>query len=254
MRPTELVGIFALLSAPFVGSFLGTVVERLPEGRPLVFTRSSCPHCGQRLGVRELVPILSWLIQRGACRRCGASLGLFYPVIELAALVVVLSVAVAMKDAPLSIWIASLGFGWTLLALAWIDARHYFLPDLLTLPLIPLGLLVSWRVNPDSLGEHVIGAAVGYVSFAAIAFLYRRVRGREGIGGGDAKLMAAAGAWVSWSGLPSVILVASLSGLILALVQAVRGDRLTGEKKLAFGPHLSLGLWIVWLLGPLTLG
>ena len=249
-----LVPILGLAAAPFAGSFLGTLIARLPAGRPVVHARSACPHCGQLLRPGELVPLVSWLVQRGRCRRCGASLGLFYPLVELAALAVALSAVAAMGDAPPWVLLASFILGWMLLVSAWIDARHYLIPDALTLPLIPAGLVVSWIIAPESLVDHLIGAALGYASLALVAALYRRLRGREGLGGGDAKLMAAAGAWVAWQGLPSVLLVASLAGLLVAVAQAALGRRLRGERRLAFGPYLALGLWLVWLLGPISLG
>ena len=254
MTLSALVPVLGVVAAPFVGSFLGTVIVRLPAGRPLVLGRSVCPHCGRPLRPRDLVPLASWLVNRGRCRDCGAALGLFYPLVELAALAVALSAVVAMEDAPPWLVLASLGLGWMLLASAWIDARHYLLPDALVLPLIPAGLAVSWVVAPESLVDHLLGAAIGYGGLALIATLYRRLRGREGLGAGDAKLMAAAGAWVAWQGLPSVLLVASLAGLLVAVARAARGHRLAGESKLAFGPYLAFGLWLVWLVGPLGIG
>jgi leader peptidase (prepilin peptidase)/N-methyltransferase len=251
---SALVSVLGVLAAPFVGSFLGTVIIRLPAGRAVALGRSACPHCGRRLRPRDLVPLVSWLLHRGRCRQCGAALGLFYPLVELAALAVALSAVAAMENAPPWLLLASLGMGWVLLASAWIDARHYLLPDALVLPLIPAGLAVSWMVAPESLIDHLLGAAIGYGGLALIAVLYRRLRGREGLGAGDAKLMAAAGAWVAWQGLPGVLLVASLAGLLAAVAQAARGHRPTAESKLAFGPYLALGLWLVWLLGPLSIG
>ena len=248
-----LAAALGVLAAPFVGSFVGTVIHRLPAGRPIVFARSACPHCGRTLRPSELVPLVSWLASRGRCRSCGVPLGLFYPMVELAALAVALSAAVAMEDAPAWLLLASLGLGWILLAAAWIDARHFLLPNVLILPLIPAGLAVSWLNDAASLVDHLLGVALGYGGLVLIAALYRRVRGREGLGGGDAKLMAAAGAWVAWQGLASVLLLASLGGLSVAVAQAIRGRRIAGESTLPFGPYLALGLWLVWLLGPLSI-
>jgi leader peptidase (prepilin peptidase)/N-methyltransferase len=137
------------------------------------------------------------------------------------------------------------------LALGWIDWRHYLLPDALTLPLGAAGLAVAWLVDPDRLLHHAIGAAAGYGGSTGIAWLYHIVRKRRGLGGGDGKLLAALGAWVTWWGLPTVVLYAALSGLALTLVQAARGQRLALTHRLPFGPHLCLGGWLVWLYGPL---
>ena len=143
-------GLIALVLAPFVGSFLGVVVRRLPAGRPLALGRSACETCGRALGPGELVPLLSWLWQRGRCGCGRVALSPFYPAIELAALAVALSAAWLLSG-----WLlrASLALGWTLLALAAIDLRHYLLPDVLTLPLIPAGLAVAGVLDPGLLGR-----------------------------------------------------------------------------------------------------
>ena len=246
-----LATLLAIVVAPFVGSFLGVVVERLPAGRPLLLGRSACATCGRRLGASELVPLVSWLRQRGRCRCGRVALSPFYPAIELAALAVALSAAWVL--AGWLLW-ASLALGWTLLALAAIDLRHYLLPDVLTLPLIPAGLALAWTIAPGLVPAHAAGAALGFAAFLAIATVYRWLRGRHGLGMGDAKLLAAAGAWLGWAALPSVVVLAAASALALALAQAMAGAKLRLTGKLAFGPHLALAFWLVWLLGPLIPG
>ena len=241
----------ALLIAPFVGSFLGVLVERLPAGRPVLLDRSTCDHCGRTLTVRDLVPLVSYLLRRGRCACGEARLSPFYPAIELAALGVALS-AVAVLSGWL-LW-ASLGLGWILLALAAIDLRHFVLPDLLTLPLIPAGLAVAWALDPGLLPDHALGTLGGFAAFVAIAFLYRRLRGREGLGTGDAKLLAAAGAWLGWRALPSVVVIAAVVALALALAGALAGGKLAWTSRIAFGPYLALGFWLVWLFGPVVVG
>ncbi len=243
--------LFLLIAAPFVGSFLGVVAARLPAGRSPLRGRSACPHCGQVLGARDLLPLLGWLLNRGRCRHCGQAVSWTYPAIELAALAVaVWSLAV------LPGWLAwaGAGLGWILLTLAVIDARHLLLPDTLTLPLVPAGLLVAWALEPAKLPDHAIGAVAGFAAVVLIAVAYRRLAGREGIGLGDAKLFAAAGAWVSWAGLPGVLLLAAAGGLAGHVVAA----RLTGtslkDRELPFGPYVAGAFWLIWLYGPLSLG
>jgi leader peptidase (prepilin peptidase)/N-methyltransferase len=243
--------LLAVWVAPFDGSFVGVVGVRLPAGRPLLLGRSACEACGRPLGAGELVPILSWLRQRGRCGCGRVALGPFYPAIELAALAVALSAAWVL--AGWLLW-ASLALGWTLLAAAAIDLRHYLLPDVLTLPLIPAGLGVAWALDPGLLPAHALGAALGFAAFVLIAEAYRRLRGRHGLGLGDAKLLAAAGAWLGWAALPSVVVVAAVAALTLALAQALGGAKLALAGKLAFGPHLALAFWLVWLFGPLIVG
>jgi leader peptidase (prepilin peptidase)/N-methyltransferase len=239
-----------LLLSPFVGSFLGVVIDRLPEGRPVLWDRSTCDHCGRHLSPLALVPLVSYLVQRGRCRDCGQAIGRFYPLIEFSALAVALSAVLLVPGWPL--W-ASLYLGWSLLVLAWIDARHRVLPDAINLPLIPAGLLVTALLSPGLLPAHLIGAVLGFASLAAVAWLYRRFRGRDGLGLGDAKLFAAAGAWLGWQALPGVLLSAALAALTVALARSAFGDRLQAADEIAFGPYLALALWAGWLLGPLTL-
>lgn len=246
--PGDLLPIFA---APFVGSFLGLLAVRLPAGEGVVWGRSLCRRCRHPLAAADLLPLLSWLRTGGRCRHCRGALGWFYPGIELAALGVALWAAAFTSG---WILVASCLLGWTLLALAAIDLRALVLPDTLTLPLIPAGLLVAWWIDPGLLPHHLLGAVLGFAAFAGVAWAYARLRGRDGLGLGDAKLLAAAGAWVSWAGLPSVVLLAGIGGLALALAGAVRQGAPAADAPIAFGPWLALGTWLVWLHGPLLIG
>ncbi len=236
-----------LLVAPFIGSFLGLVIRRLPEGVPIAWSRSRCRWCETRLGPRDLVPILSWLIAKGRCRHCGHRLGWFYPWVELAAVAVALT-AVAV-DGGEGAWLDCI-LGWWLLTLGWIDARYWLLPDLLTLPLILAGLAAAAIFDPEQLTGRALGAALGYLVLLMIAALYQALRGREGLGRGDAKLLAASGAWVGAAALPQVILLAALSALAAAGCLRLGGVRLGAHSPMPFGPFLALATWLVWLFGP----
>jgi leader peptidase (prepilin peptidase) / N-methyltransferase len=233
-----------------MGSFVGVLVMRLPAGDPL-WDRSVCPNCGVRLGPKDLVPVASWLWLKGRCRRCDAPLGWFYPAVELAAVGVAIW---AWTEADGWVLWASCGFGWTLLALGLVDWRHMVLPDLLTLPLIPAGPIVAEFAAPDAVLDDVAGAAGGFVFFTLVAWAYRRWRGWEGLGAGDAKLLAAIGAWVGATGLPSVVLLASLVALVVALgSRAIQRSIPAAQDRVPFGPALAVAAWIVWLYGPLGL-
>ncbi len=241
--------ITLLVVAPFIGSFLGLLIERLPAGENVVLGRSRCRRCDAALGPLDLVPLLSWVFNGGRCRHCQAALGWFHPGIELAALVVALW---SILLAPGWLAWASAGLGWTLLALAVIDQRHMFLPDVLSLPLIPAGLVVAALTPAGGLVHHMVGVVAAAVSLGAIAWAYQRVRGREGLGLGDVKLFAAAGAWVGWQGLASVLLIGAAAGLAAACIAAPAKGLPGPREPVAFGPYLALGLWVTWLYGPVN--
>lgn len=241
--------IILLVAAPFVGSFLGAVIERWPREMPIIRGRSICLACKRVLSLRDLIPLVSWLLARGRCRYCAADLGYFHPAIESAALGVALwSVAAVPGWAAL----ASSVLGWSLLTLAVIDQRHFVLPDVVTIPLAGVGLIVTYLIDPGQLWHHVIGMIAGSVLLFAVAALYRAVRGRDGLGGGDAKLFGALGAWVGWIGLPAILIYGTASGLLWAVLALGLKGRLRMDTEVPFGPHLCLGGWLVWLYGPLV--
>jgi len=243
-------GVLAVSLAPILGSFLGVVIDRLPQGLPLILSRSKCDHCAHQLDPLELIPLLSYLWQRGRCRHCDQRLRLFYPMIELAMMLVAMSAALVLDGWLL--WL-SLGLGACLLTLAVIDLRHLILPDVITLPLIPLGLAIAYGLRPEAIIAHLIGAVLGFLVFAGVAWLYRHLRHRDGLGLGDAKLLAAAGAWLGWQALPGIVLLAAIVALFVALAGVIFGDRLKATSEIAFGPYLALAFWASWLFGPLVL-
>lgn len=232
-----------LLAAPFAGSVAGVLVRRLPRGRPVAWARSGCEACGRVLGPTELVPLLSFVALRGRCRGCRAPIPRFNPAIELAS-VAVAAWVVLVSATPW--WDCALG--WTLLALGWIDWEHQRLPDVLTLPLVALGLVAAWWTEPWRLLDCAIGAVVGYLAFTLLARAYRAWRGRDGLGGGDAKLLAAAGAWVGWDRLDHVVLLGALLTIGAAVARA-RTVGLPGGMAVPFGPGLAAGLMLVRLHG-----
>lgn len=248
VKPEHLV---LAAAAPFVGSFLGVVLDRLPVGRPVIWSRSVCDGCGARLGLRDLLPLVSWLANSAKCRFCGVRLDPCPPAMELAALGVV-----AWAATEIAGWLfpVTCALGWILLVLAAIDWRHLLLPDALTLPLIPAGLAVAYAVDESRLPHHLLGAAGAFVAFLALRLAYRRFRGREGLGLGDVKLMTAAGAWLSWPALPSVVLIAGVAALTVALAGRIAGRSLAADRAVPFGSYLCAAFWLVWLHGPLSFG
>jgi leader peptidase (prepilin peptidase)/N-methyltransferase len=205
-----------------VGSFLAAILIRWPEGRSVMKGRSHCDSCGRTLSPRDLVPILSGSWSGAAAGHCGAAIDRRHLAIEAGAALIGLT-AIFAHPLPAAIFTAILG--WWLFLLAALDVEYQWLPDRLTLPLIPAGLAVAWLGIGPSLEERLIGAAAGFLALALIAFAYRRLRGREGLGGGDPKLLAAIGAWLGWQQLPFVMLGAGLLGLTAVLLRKLRGRR-----------------------------
>ena len=237
----------ALLAAPIIGSFLGVVILRTVRDEGFASGRSHCESCSRALAFYELIPIVSFVLQRGRCRGCGARIGFFHVYVELLAILVPgMALLTGADDAPL---LASCVLGWVLLALGWIDVLSFRLPDFLTLPLILAGLAECLWLEPEGLVGRTLGAAVGYTSFRLLAWGYRRLRGRDGLGEGDAKLLAAGGAWLGVAALPDIVISAAVSGLVCAGVIRLTGRRLESTSMLPFGPFLAAGIWILWLAG-----
>ncbi len=232
------------LLGPIIGSCLGLLSLRLPAGLPVGMARSTCVDCARPLSPLDLVPILSWAALRGRCRTCGTPIPLRYPLIEAGCALIGLWAALT-NDGAMA-W-ATAGFGWALLLIAIVDAEHFWLPARLTAPVLVAGLLVTAVLQPSALAERLIGAAAGWGFLTALAWAYRRFRGRPGIGGGDPLMLAAVGGWVGWQGLPSLMLIAAVTGLAAAL--ALR--RLQPESRLPLGTLMAAGAWLVWLYGPI---
>jgi leader peptidase (prepilin peptidase)/N-methyltransferase len=256
------VGLWAVVTGLLglmVGSFLNVVIHRLPRmmerdwqaqcaelrGEPapevapfnLVVPRSACPACGHGIAWYENIPLLSYAFLRGRCSACGAAISARYPVVELLAGVLT---AYAAWQFGFS-WQAAAVFIliWALVALAFIDLDTQYLPDDITLPLIWLGLLVNVQGLFAPLESAVIGAVGGYLSLWLVYHGFRLLTGKEGMGFGDFKLLAALGAWLGWTLLPLVILLSSLIGAVIGIAMIVLADH-DRTKPIPFGPYLVL--------------
>lgn len=249
MQAAVLVTAMGVLGA-LVGSFLAAVSVRLPRSESVVGGRSHCMSCERPLAVWQLVPIFSWLAQRGRCGWCKAPVSARYILIEVAAVGVGIWAALVRED-PGAIAITAL-LGWQLLLIAIIDAENFWLPDVLTLPLIASGLALAFLTDPFP-WDHVLGALAGFASLWTIAAVYRVIRRRDGLGAGDPILLAGAGAWVGWIGLPSVLLWACAAGVSLIVARIVARRPVSATDKLPFGSYLALGVWLTWVFGPLGL-
>lgn len=260
----SVAGIFGLL----IGSFLNVVIHRLPimmqresddyvaqeSGKPLphldrynlTVPRSACPHCGHRITALENIPVLSYLILRGKCAGCNAHISLRYPAIEL--LTGVLSAILIWHFGTGMAGLATLLFAYLLIAMTFIDADTQLLPDDLTLPLLWCGLLINLNGTFVPLKDAVIGAAAGYLSLWSIYWLFKLTTGKEGMGYGDFKLLAALGAWLGWVMLPIIILLSSLVGALvgIALIVFAKHGR---NNPIPFGPYLAAAGVITLLFG-----
>ena len=228
-----------------IGSFLAAILVRWPQGRSVVRGRSNCDSCGAALGARDLVPIVSWFLVKGRCRRCGAAIDKRHLAVEAGAALVGLT-AIAAHPIPLAIFTAI--FGWWLFLLAALDIEHQWLPDRLTWPLLGAGLAVAWAGIGPPLGDRAIGAAAGFAGLAAIGWGYRRLRGREGLGGGDPKLLGAIGAWLGWQHLPLVLADAGAIGIAVLLAMRLGGRQVAATDRMPLGTLMALAAWPIWLL------
>ena len=236
--------LFGVAVGLAAGSFLATLVVRWPAGRGLG-GRSRCDGCARPLPWFELVPVISWLAREGRCRTCGARIDPVHPAMELGGALIG---AAALIAAPgFDGWAGAL-FGWLLLTLAALDLRHHWLPDRLTLPLLVLGLVVGAAGTGPDLFDRAVGAAAGYAALQAVRLGYRALRRREGMGGGDPKLLAAIGAWLGWQPLPLVVLGAAALGLLTAGLLAATGRPVRAATRLPLGTLLALPAWALWLV------
>jgi leader peptidase (prepilin peptidase)/N-methyltransferase len=271
-----------LLLGLLIGSFLNVVIHRLPimmerewkaqaeeilgaqsydppRGEPLdskpynlLLPRSACPKCGAMITALQNVPVISYIFLGGKCANCGTGISIRYPMIEL--LTGVLSAAVAWKFGPTWYCGAALVLTWALVALSAIDVDHQLLPDNITLPLLWMGLLLSLAPTSPTFGlpvdsySSILGAALGYVSLWSVYKLFKWLTGKEGMGYGDFKLLAALGAWLGWQMLLIIILLSAFAGAAVGLsLIAFRGrDR---NIPIPFGPYLAAAGWIALMWG-----
>lgn len=255
----------------FVGSFLNVVIHRVPlmmerqwqteaaELRNeaaaelprfnLMVPRSRCPHCGHQITAIENVPVISWLALKGRCSSCKAGISPRYPLVEIAT--ALLSLLVFISFGPTAKTVAALPLTWALVSLTMIDFDTQLLPDSITLPLLWAGLLVNFQGTFVSLPSAVLGAVFGYLSLWSVYWLFKLATGKEGMGYGDFKLLAALGAWLGAMALPLILLLSSVVGAVIGLgYLMIRKE----SAPFAFGPYIAIAGFIALLWGvPLTL-
>ncbi len=203
--------------------------------------RSRCPQCQAPILAWQNVPVVSWLLLRGKCARCGAPIPWRYPLVEL--LTALCSIAVIALFGFTWLGLATAVYTWVLIALTFIDYDTQLLPDQLTLPLLWLGLLTNVMGGFTDPTSAIVGAVAGYLFLWSTYWGFKLLTGREGMGYGDFKLLAAVGAWLGWQVLPSTVLIAAGVGLIYALITAVTGRRESAQP-IPFGPFLAIAGWV----------
>ena len=227
-----------------IGSFVAALVTRWPDGRSVMQGRSACDACGRTLRAADLVPLLSALVLRGRCRSCRAPISLVHWRIELAGLAIGVAAGLVV---PGPVGVAGAVFGWLLLALASLDLVAFWLPDRLTLLLAVTGLGSAALDIDTPLPERLIGGIAGFGTLWLVAFGYRHLRGRDGMGGGDPKLFGAIGLWLGWQMLPAVLLIASMIGLGVVLSAHLKGRSMAADTALPFGALLAIAGYPAWL-------
>ena len=271
-NPAALI-LVCVLFGLLVGSFLNVVIHRIPkmmeatwrqearelldqpaakgEETPPIFNLvtpgSHCPHCNHRIRWYENVPVVSWALLKGRCSGCKAAISKRYPIIELLTALVAGLCAWRFGYDP---WLIFMLYGsFTLLALAVIDLDTTLLPDDLTYPLLWAGLLAAvLGISPVSLSDAVIGAMAGYLALWSLYWVFKLLTGKEGMGYGDFKLLAALGAWLGWQYLPVVVLLSSVVGLVFAVSMMASGS-VKRDQGIPFGPYLAIAGWIALLWG-----
>ena len=242
-KPPFLFPFLLFLLGAAVGSFLNVCIHRIPEGKSIVRPPSHCPSCGRAIRVHDKIPILSYLILRGRCRDCGWRIPIQYPLVEsmggLSLLALFLKFGWSLKVPIYFVFLSSL------IVIAFIDARRGIIPDRVSLPILLIGLLLS----PFHLGlwEAFLGAVTGGSLLFLIGTAYYHTTGREGMGGGDVKLLAMIGAFLGWKGALLSLFLGSLVGSMVGISMALWKGGEIGKTTVPFGPFLSLGA-VVYLL------
>jgi len=264
LGPTLVAALLGLL----VGSFLNVVIYRIPkmmqresdnyvaqesgkepphtERFNLMVPRSSCPCCGHQITAIENIPVISWIALRAKCRKCKNPIPVRYPAIELFTAIV--SGLLVWTFGSGAMGCGSLLFAWLLIAMTFIDFDTQLLPDDLTYPLLWAGLLMNINATFVPLQDAVIGAAAGYLVLWSVYWLFKLATGKEGMGYGDFKLLAALGAWLGWTALPAIILLSSVVGAVVGISLIVFAKR-GRDKPIPFGPYLAAAGLIAMLYG-----
>ena len=240
--PSEAVQIaFQAGIGLLLGSFIGLLSVRLPAGETWIWTRSRCRSCEEPLSPVHLVPLVSWLVQRGRHSSCGARISIRYPLLEIISALIGAGAAWMSPGLP-----GLLGaiLGWQLLLIGLVDAEHLWLPDHLTIPLAMTGVGAA-LLEPASLISRLAGGLFGFAFLTGLAWAFRRLRGKEGLGGGDPLLLAGIGCWLGLASIPGLLLCASILGIAWGVI-AQKLANADQEMRLPFGTFMAIAAVCVW--------
>ncbi|WP_343758152.1 prepilin peptidase [Parasphingorhabdus litoris] len=243
--PVFAIPIAGTLVGLIIGSFLATIVIRWPQGQSVIAGRSRCDQCEQTISAIDLIPVFSYVVRRGKCASCGAPIKSDHLVIELCAGLIG---GLALYVDPGLGGLFGAIFGWLLLTLAALDAQHHWLPDRLTILLALSGLTASFLGNESDFLNRLIGGIIGFGTLLLVRLIYRKLRNKEGLGGGDPKLLGAIGCWLGWSALPFVLLGAGLVGLLAAMTMHMRGQEVTPNTALPLGSFMAVSAFPLWIV------
>ncbi|MGD8834148.1 MAG: prepilin peptidase [Desulfobacteraceae bacterium] len=241
---------YLLLLGMCIGSFLNVCIYRIPNGSSIVRPPSSCPVCNASIKWFDNIPVVSYILLRGRCRGCKTRISIRYPIVEM---LTGLFAVITWMEFGLSLSALIYFFFITiLLVITFIDIDHRIIPDIISLPCIPLGFALSFVLPSITWIDSLLGIALGGGSLLAIAWGYQLFRGKEGMGGGDIKLLAMIGAFLGWKGVLFTIMASSFTGTAVGIIMMIRAG---GGMKMAlpFGPFLAIGAILYLFVGPQTI-
>jgi leader peptidase (prepilin peptidase)/N-methyltransferase len=237
--------LFSFVLGTIIGSFLNVCIYRIPQGKSIVTPSSHCPRCKTPIRFYDNIPLVSFLILRGRCRKCHNPVSLRYPVVEF--LMGLFSLILLLRYGISALYVIYFVFFSALTLISFIDLSHRIIPDVISLPGIVIGVIISWLHPQMSIIKSLIGLLVGGGSLYLVAVVYELVTKKEGMGGGDVKLLAMIGAFIGWKGVLFTILCSSLIGSIVGVTMMLITSA-DGKYAVPFGPFLSLGaiLYVLW--------
>ncbi|MFC1819814.1 prepilin peptidase [Thermodesulfobacteriota bacterium] len=246
MMPYTITIIFPFIFGLILGSFLNVCIHRIPFNKSIINPPSSCPLCGEKIRFYDNIPLISYIALLGKCRYCHRSIPIRYPLVEL--ITGLLSISLFTRYHLNHEFFLFLVFSSALIIISFIDLRHQIIPDIISLPGIIFGLAISFFSSHITWYDSLIGIIGGGGVLYLVAVVFERLTGKEGMGGGDIKLLAMIGSWMGWRAIPFIILISSLTGTIIgggSLLLARQGLK----TKISFGPFLALGTLVYLFFG-----